>query len=64
MLECMRDPEDVLEYIDDGVKKFHVRRLLEWLQRFDDDEANRALVIEVRGSIPDLDIHTNTHTYI
>ena len=47
MLECMTDPEDVLEYLDETVKKFHVRQLLVWLKAFTGGEAQTFPVLQV-----------------
>ena len=37
MLQCMRESEDVQEYLDGEMEKFHIRRLLEWLTKIDVD---------------------------
>jgi len=46
ILQCMTDPEDVLEYVDAAVKNFHVRRLLKWLARIGEGRARRLSVLD------------------
>ena len=45
---CMTDPKDVLEYIDSVVKKFQVRRLLQWLARISEKRDQRLCALDVR----------------
>ena len=45
---CMTDPEDVLEYVDSAVAKFHVRRLLQWLERISENRDQRMRALDVR----------------
>ena len=47
MLQCMTEPDDVLEYVDQAVKKFDVRRLLQWLARMGASGNQKAAVVEV-----------------
>ena len=47
MLHQMCDEDDVREYADGGVKKVHIRRLLEWLARIRSDQAQRSAALEV-----------------
>ena len=48
MLQCMREAEDVQEYLDGDTKQFYIRRLLEWLRRIDVETAPTSLSFEVR----------------
>ena len=51
MLQCMTDPDDVYEYVDNKtVKKIHIRRLLEWVASASAGRASRT-VTDVRSSI-------------
>ena len=47
MLQCMTDPDDVFEYVDQAVKNFDVWRLLQWLARIGSSEAQRAACLKV-----------------
>ena len=44
----MTDPEDVLEYVDTDVKKFDVRRLLQWLACIRENRDQRMCALDVR----------------
>ena len=48
MLQCMREAEDVQEYLDGDMKKFYIRRLLEWLRNIDVGDST-PLSFEVRS---------------
>ena len=47
----MTEPEDVFEYVDSGVKSFHVRRLLQWLARIRENPDRRISILDVRLSL-------------
>ena len=48
MLQCMREAKDVQEYLDGGMGKFYIRRLLEWLRSIDVEAASTSLSFQVR----------------
>ena len=48
MLQCMREAEDVQEYLDGNMKKNQIQRLLEWLRSIDVGGDLTPLSFEVR----------------
>ena len=48
MLQCMREPKDVHEYLDGEVKKLRIRRLLEFLSDIEAEAPSTPLSFEVR----------------
>ena len=47
----MSEKEDVQEYVDETIKSFHIRRLLEWLSRIGDSQDQRMAVFDVCSSL-------------
>ena len=47
LLQCMSEPEDVLEYVDGKIAKFVVRRLLTWLERVGGGQSEKITILEV-----------------
>ena len=50
LLQCMSEPEDVLEYVDGKIMKSLVQRLLKWLERVGGGQAQKITVLEVEYS--------------
>ena len=47
LLQCMSEPEDVLEYVDGEMMKFLVLRLLKWLERVGGGYTKKLTILEV-----------------
>ena len=47
----MSEKEDVQEYVDETIKSFHIRRLLEWLSRIGGSQDQRLAILDVCPSV-------------
>ena len=46
----MSEKEDVQEYVDETIKSFHIRRLLEWLSRTGGSQDQKMAIFDVCSS--------------
>ena len=47
LLQCMNEPEDVLEYVDGKIMRFIAQRLLKWLERVGGGYTKKLSILEV-----------------
>ena len=47
LLQCMSEPEDVLEYVDGKIMRFIAQRLLKWLERVGGGQSEKITILEV-----------------
>ena len=47
LLQCMSEPEDVLEYVDGKIIHFIVQRLLKWLESIGGGYTKKLSILEV-----------------